>query len=143
MLPAIELEVSSCKKFIMFQVFDNVKEISRDVILTGEKKGSLFVMSVGEAYVKKTSQADSAAVWHGRLGQGWRSMDPETKKSTSGDVVSDEVSSLSPAQKLVVLGDDQEDLELLFLVVNEQASIDEETADGSSTQNTLTEEDGE
>ncbi|GJY50843.1 retrovirus-related pol polyprotein from transposon TNT 1-94 [Tanacetum coccineum] len=39
-----------------------------DVIVTGEKKGSLFVLSAGEAYVKKTSQNDSAAIWHARLG---------------------------------------------------------------------------
>ncbi|KAH0698514.1 hypothetical protein KY284_012729 [Solanum tuberosum] len=33
-----------------------------------EKKGSLFVMAVGESYVKKISQTDSAAIWHARLG---------------------------------------------------------------------------
>ncbi|KAK4407753.1 Retrovirus-related Pol polyprotein from transposon TNT 1-94 [Sesamum angolense] len=49
-------------------VLDNVKNVVADVILCGERKGSLFVMSVGEAYVKKTSQMDSAATWHARLG---------------------------------------------------------------------------
>ncbi|KAF7841355.1 retrovirus-related pol polyprotein from transposon tnt 1-94 [Senna tora] len=51
-----------------FEVLDNVKEISVDVIFSGEKKGSLFFMSAGEAYVKKTSQIDNASIWHARLG---------------------------------------------------------------------------
>ncbi|KAK3036233.1 hypothetical protein RJ639_030775 [Escallonia herrerae] len=60
-------------KYVLFgpkdvKVLDNVKEISADVIFSGEKKGSLFVMSVGEANVKKTSQTDNAAIWHARLG---------------------------------------------------------------------------
>ncbi|XP_071719575.1 uncharacterized protein [Rutidosis leptorrhynchoides] len=33
-------------------------------------KGSLFVLSAGEAYVKKTSQTDNGAIWHARLGHG-------------------------------------------------------------------------
>ena len=50
------------------KVLDNVKNVAADVVLTGEKQGSLFVMSTGEAYVKKTSQIDSAAIWHACLG---------------------------------------------------------------------------
>ncbi|KAJ0046528.1 hypothetical protein Pint_04325 [Pistacia integerrima] len=50
------------------KVLDNVKDISADVILIGEKKCSLFVMSAGEAYVKKTSQINNATIWHARLG---------------------------------------------------------------------------
>ena len=50
------------------KILDNVKNISADVVHTGEKKGSLFVMAVGEAYVKKTSQTDSTTIWHARLG---------------------------------------------------------------------------
>ncbi|KAL0359324.1 UNVERIFIED_CONTAM: Retrovirus-related Pol polyprotein from transposon TNT 1-94 [Sesamum angustifolium] len=50
------------------KVLDNVKNVAADVILSGERKWSLFVMSVGQAYVKKTSQTDSAAAWHARLG---------------------------------------------------------------------------
>ncbi|KAL0388999.1 UNVERIFIED_CONTAM: hypothetical protein Scaly_0257000 [Sesamum calycinum] len=49
-------------------VLDNVKNVVADVILCGERKGSLVVMSVGETYVKKTSQMDSAATRHARLG---------------------------------------------------------------------------
>ncbi|XP_059281162.1 uncharacterized protein LOC132034831 [Lycium ferocissimum] len=59
-------------KYILFgpndvKVLDNVKNITVDVILACEKKGSLFFMAVGEAYVKKTSQIDSAIIWHPRL----------------------------------------------------------------------------
>lgn len=50
------------------KVLDNVKNIATDVVLIGQKKDSLFVMTVGEAYVKKMSQADSATIWHARLG---------------------------------------------------------------------------
>lgn len=46
------------------KVLDNVKEISVDVIFAGEKKGFLFVMSAGEAFIKKTSQTNNAAIWH-------------------------------------------------------------------------------
>lgn len=40
------------------KVLDNVKNTDADVVTIGEKKGSLFVMSVGEAYMKKTNQTD-------------------------------------------------------------------------------------
>ncbi|KAK4425015.1 hypothetical protein Salat_1695100 [Sesamum alatum] len=46
------------------KVLNNVESVVADVVLSGEKKGSLFVMSVGEAYVKKTSQTDGATTWH-------------------------------------------------------------------------------
>lgn len=54
-------QITDSGKFVLFgptdvKVLDNVKDIGVDVVLTGEKKGSLFVMSAGEAYVKKTSQ---------------------------------------------------------------------------------------
>ncbi|KAK3002472.1 hypothetical protein RJ639_022112 [Escallonia herrerae] len=66
-------QITDSGKYVLFgpkdvKVLDNVKEISADVIFSGEKKGSLFVMSAGEAYVKKTSQIDNAAIWHARLG---------------------------------------------------------------------------
>ncbi|KAL3534225.1 hypothetical protein ACH5RR_002686 [Cinchona calisaya] len=50
------------------KVLNNVKNVAAYVVLTGERKGYLFVMIVGEAYVKKTSQTDSPAIWHARLG---------------------------------------------------------------------------
>lgn len=66
-------QITDSGKYVLFgptdvKVLENVKEISADIIFTGERKGSLFVMSTGEAYVKKTSQTDCAAIWHARLG---------------------------------------------------------------------------
>lgn len=66
-------QITESGKYVLFgpidvKVLDNMKDISADVILSGEKKGSLFVMSAGEAYVKKTSQINSAAIWHACLG---------------------------------------------------------------------------
>ncbi|KAF7825120.1 Retrovirus-related Pol polyprotein from transposon TNT 1-94 [Senna tora] len=159
-------QITDSKKYVLFgpndvKVLDNVNNVSADVILTRKKKGSLFVMSAREAYVKKTGQTDSVAIWHARLGhvgyqmlqqisskklvdgmptlknvhecvicqgcqygkshrlpfkrKGWRCIDPETKQyTTSRDVVFDEVSSLFSAQKVVTLGDDQDNLEMLF-----------------------------
>ncbi|KAJ7962110.1 Retrovirus-related Pol polyprotein from transposon TNT 1-94 [Quillaja saponaria] len=66
-------QITNSGKYVLFgpnevKVLDNVKNIDANVIFTGEKKGFLFIMSVGEAYVKKTSQTDRAAIWHARLG---------------------------------------------------------------------------
>ena len=66
-------QITNSGKYVLFgphdvKVLDNFKNVVADVVLSGEKKGSLFVMSVGEAYVKKASQTESAATWHARLG---------------------------------------------------------------------------
>ncbi|KAF2287872.1 hypothetical protein GH714_003053 [Hevea brasiliensis] len=66
-------QITNSGKYILFgpkdvKVLNNVKTISADVVTSGERKGSLFVMSAGEAYVKKTSQTENAAIWHARLG---------------------------------------------------------------------------
>ncbi|KAL4303890.1 hypothetical protein GQ457_10G000190 [Hibiscus cannabinus] len=66
-------QITDSGKYVLFgpkdvKVLDNMKNISADVLTTGEKKGSLYVLSAGEAYVKKTSQTDSAEIWHARLG---------------------------------------------------------------------------
>ncbi|KAM3338762.1 hypothetical protein P3S68_030848 [Capsicum galapagoense] len=66
-------QITDSGKYVLFgltdvKVLENVKETSADIIFTDERKGSLFVMSTGEAYVKKTSQTDSAKIWHARLG---------------------------------------------------------------------------
>ncbi|KAI9073927.1 hypothetical protein K1719_044100 [Acacia pycnantha] len=66
-------QITNSGKYVLFgpndvKVLDNVKEKYADVIFSGGKKGSLFVMSAGEAYVKKTSQTDNAAIWHAWLG---------------------------------------------------------------------------
>lgn len=59
-------QITKSGKYVLFgsndvKVLDNVKNVIADVLLAGEKKGSLFIMSVGEAYMKKTSQIDNAA----------------------------------------------------------------------------------
>ncbi|KAL8116818.1 hypothetical protein AgCh_023112 [Apium graveolens] len=66
-------QITNSGKYVLFgpndvKVFDNMKKIEADIVLTGDKKRSLFVMSVGEAYVKKTSHTDNASIWHARLG---------------------------------------------------------------------------
>ncbi|KAF7843277.1 Retrovirus-related Pol polyprotein from transposon TNT 1-94 [Senna tora] len=66
-------QITNSGKYVLFgpndvKVLDNLKNVDANVVLSGKKKGSLFVMSAGEAYVKKTSQTDSAAIWHARLG---------------------------------------------------------------------------
>ncbi|KAI9108595.1 hypothetical protein K1719_020479 [Acacia pycnantha] len=141
-------QITDSRKCVLFgpndvKVLDNVEEISADVIFSGGKKGSLFVMSACEAYEKKTSQTDNLAIRHARLShigyqmlhqisskklvdgmpalknvremKGWRCMDLEIKKyTTSRDVVFDEVSSPFSTPKFVALNDDQDNLELLF-----------------------------
>ncbi|KAK3034348.1 hypothetical protein RJ639_032246 [Escallonia herrerae] len=234
-------QITDFGKYVLYgpkdvKVLDNVKEISVDVIFSGEKKGSLFVMLAGEAHVKKTSQTDNAAIWHARLGhvdyqllqqnsskklvngalgrsysmrmscdkqvaspwpgtqkspfeilysekpnvnyfwvfgsicyvhvpksnrtkldpkarkcvfvgydsyrKGWRCMDPATKKFTiSRDVVFDKVSLPFSAPKFIALGDDQDNLELLFPRANVQAPSNVEAENESPAQNIARRED--
>ncbi|KAK1371141.1 CCHC-type domain-containing protein [Heracleum sosnowskyi] len=66
-------QITNSGKYVLFgpndvKILDNVKNLEANVVFTGEKKDSMFVMSVGEAYVKKTSQIDKASIWHARLG---------------------------------------------------------------------------
>ncbi|GKF63393.1 retrovirus-related pol polyprotein from transposon TNT 1-94, partial [Tanacetum coccineum] len=66
-------QITASGKYVLFgpsdvKILDNVRNLAANVIVTGKKKGSLFVLSADEAYVKKTSQNDSAAIWHARLG---------------------------------------------------------------------------
>ncbi|KAH0720391.1 hypothetical protein KY285_005194 [Solanum tuberosum] len=66
-------QINDSGKYILLgpndvKIMDNVKNISTDVVLTGENKGSLFVMAVGEVYVKKTSRTDSTTIWDAQLG---------------------------------------------------------------------------
>ncbi|KAK3039235.1 hypothetical protein RJ639_027939 [Escallonia herrerae] len=66
-------QITDSGKYVLFgpkdvMVLDNLKNVEADILLVGEKKESLFVMSAGEAYVEKTSKNDRAAIWHARLG---------------------------------------------------------------------------
>ena len=65
-------QITDSGKYVLFgpsdvKVLDNVKHVDTNVLLIGKNK-SLFVMSASEAYVEKTSQDDSAVIWHARLG---------------------------------------------------------------------------
>ncbi|KAK3027521.1 hypothetical protein RJ639_040236 [Escallonia herrerae] len=73
---------------------------------------------------------------------GWRCMDPATKKfNTFRDVVFDEVSSPFSAPKFIALGDDQDNLELLFPEANVQAPSNVEAENESPAQNIARRED--
>ena len=50
------------------KIFDNLKYVDTDVLVTGKKKNSLYVLYVSNAYVQKTSRNTSPSVWHARLG---------------------------------------------------------------------------
>ncbi|KAL0383145.1 UNVERIFIED_CONTAM: hypothetical protein Scaly_0601800 [Sesamum calycinum] len=73
-------QITSSEKHILFgpndvEIIGNLDSIVADIVLTGEKRGSLFVMTTGESYVKKTSQIDKATIWHAWLGHlGYQSM---------------------------------------------------------------------
>ncbi|KAK3006483.1 hypothetical protein RJ639_016084 [Escallonia herrerae] len=66
-------QITNFRKYVLFapedvRILDNVKNIGVDVLVVGEKRDSLFVMSVVEAYVEKTSRNDGVSIWHARLG---------------------------------------------------------------------------
>ncbi|KAK3010974.1 hypothetical protein RJ639_010854 [Escallonia herrerae] len=66
-------QITNSGKYVLFgpedvKILDNVKNIGADVLVVGEKRDSLFVMSAVEAYVEKTSRNDGASIWHARLG---------------------------------------------------------------------------
>ncbi|KAK3021915.1 hypothetical protein RJ639_045209 [Escallonia herrerae] len=66
-------QITDSGKYVLFgpkdvMVLDKLKNVEADILLVGEKKESLFVMSAGEAYIKQTSKNDRAAIWHARLG---------------------------------------------------------------------------
>ena len=60
-------QITNSGKYVLFgpndvKILDNVKTLEANILFTGEKKDSMFVMSVGEAYVNKTSQIDKASI---------------------------------------------------------------------------------
>lgn len=67
-------QITNSRNYVLFRpndvkVLNNLKNVATNVVLTGEKKDSLFVISVREAYMSKISQTNSTAIWHARLGQ--------------------------------------------------------------------------
>ena len=66
-------QITSSGKHLLFgpnsvKILNDVRNIVADIILEGKRKDSLFVLSTGEAYVKRTNQVDSPTLWHARLG---------------------------------------------------------------------------
>ncbi|KAK2998211.1 hypothetical protein RJ639_023475 [Escallonia herrerae] len=66
-------QITNSQKYVLFdpedvKILDNVKNISDDVLVVGEKRDSLFVMFAVEAYVEKTSRNNGASIWHARFG---------------------------------------------------------------------------
>ncbi|KAJ1388134.1 gag-polypeptide of LTR copia-type [Sesbania bispinosa] len=66
-------QITNSGKYVLFgpnnvKILNCVRNIDVDTILEGKRKDSLFVLSAGEAYVRRTSQVDSPTVWHANLG---------------------------------------------------------------------------
>ncbi|KAJ9554092.1 hypothetical protein OSB04_018137 [Centaurea solstitialis] len=66
-------QITENGKYVLFgpdnvQILANLDYIAADVLFTGRKKNSLYVLSASEAYVKRTSKNTSPLVWHARLG---------------------------------------------------------------------------
>nr|DAD29955.1 TPA_asm: hypothetical protein HUJ06_031423 [Nelumbo nucifera] len=66
-------QIMNSGRYVLFgpnnvQILSNVKHIEADILFTGKRKESLYVLSANDAYVEKTCQNASAALWHARLG---------------------------------------------------------------------------
>lgn len=66
-------QITDSGKYVLFGpedvlILDNLKCVDADVLFTGSKKNSLYILSASDAYVEKTSQNTSVSLWHGRLG---------------------------------------------------------------------------
>ena len=62
-------QITNSGKYVLFgpndvKSFDNLKYVEVDVLVTGKKKNSLYVLSVSDAYVRKKSRNMSPSVWH-------------------------------------------------------------------------------
>ena len=66
-------QITGNGKYVLFgpnnvQILDHLKHVAADVLFTGRKKNSLYVLSASEAYIQKTSKNTSPSVWYARLG---------------------------------------------------------------------------
>ena len=66
-------QITDNGKYVLFglnnvQILNHLKHVDADVLFTGRKKNSLYVLSTSEAYIQKTSKNTSPSVWHARLG---------------------------------------------------------------------------
>ncbi|KAA8541518.1 hypothetical protein F0562_022670 [Nyssa sinensis] len=108
-------QIADSGRYVLFgpddvKIISNIKHLEADVLFTGKRKNSLYVLSASDAYVEKTvcyvhvskpnrTKLDPRArrcifVGYDTHKKGWRCMDLETKKVVvSRDVVFDEFSS--------------------------------------------------
>lgn len=66
-------QIIDAGRYVLFgpknvQVLSKIKHIEADVLFTGRRKESLYVLFASDAYVEKTCQNESATLWHNRLG---------------------------------------------------------------------------
>ncbi|KAK1555614.1 hypothetical protein Q3G72_028976 [Acer saccharum] len=66
-------KIANSGRYVFFgpddvQILYNLKHISADVLFTGKRKESLYVLSASEACVEKTGKNASATLWYARLG---------------------------------------------------------------------------
>jgi len=66
-------QLTNSGRYVLFgpndvQILSNVKYIAADILFTGKRKESLYVLSASDAYVEKVGQNASATLWHARLG---------------------------------------------------------------------------
>ena len=60
-------------KFILFspddvKIFEKLRFVDANLVATGKRKNSLYILFVIEAYIPKTSKNTSPSVWHAQLG---------------------------------------------------------------------------
>ena len=60
-------QITNSDKYVLFcpkdvKFFDNLKDVDVDVLVTGKKKNSLYVVSISDVYVQKTSRNTSPSV---------------------------------------------------------------------------------
>lgn len=66
-------QITKSGRYVLFgpnyvKIIENIQSLTADVLFTGKKKESLFVMTASEAFVENTSRNDRASIWHARLG---------------------------------------------------------------------------
>ncbi|KAA8537014.1 hypothetical protein F0562_029492 [Nyssa sinensis] len=66
-------QIADFGRYVLFypndvKIISNIKHLEADVIFTGKRKDSLYVLSASDAYVEKTGQSASVTLWHARLG---------------------------------------------------------------------------
>ncbi|KAA8540328.1 hypothetical protein F0562_024753 [Nyssa sinensis] len=66
-------QIADSGRYVLFgpddvKIISNIKHLEADVLFTGKRKDSLYVLSASDAYVEKIGQNASVTLWHARLG---------------------------------------------------------------------------